>query len=431
MIAYKLRAGLVFFGLVVLIHDARAEEQSFEAAASLSVATLLPAELLQGEHYQVEDLVSNDGYLNYYTIKSDYGEFEAVSTAMLSVRIGEIKALGILEDLSKTEVFIKAAADAGVKQLKSIQQFATHPVDTVMGIPDGIGRMFKRYKRQAGEAIDATKEFVANSDEEADDNNGDTEDTSNAAVDLTESYLGIGKAERGWSRKLGTDPYSNNQVLRAAIKEVAWADRLGKFGMGFAAIPEIPGANIIGDVNEAVWSKDPYELRDLNYSRLVVTGADEALIEEYLDNPHATPSQQTLLTAAIAELEGVGGRDGILRQSLSPQTEPEINFFIKSLTMLAWYHRNQKPVVSVDTSGAFPAAILASGAIVRAFAVDHLYWTETIASAAGSYSDLGENGQPREIWLLGTASERCRAELDLLGFDVHEGVAAMLSGNTE
>jgi len=424
VIAYKLPLSIVLLGLVVLIQDARPEEQSFETAASLSTANLLPADILQGEHYEIDDLVRSDGYLNYYTIRSDYGEFEAVSTAMLTTRIAEIEALGVLEDLSKTEVFAKAAADAGVRQLKSIKQFATQPVETVVGIPSGIGRMFKRYKRQAGEAKDATQELVAGDDEEAGDDEGDTDDESNAAMDLTESYLGVDKAQRNWSRKLGTDPYSSNEVLQAAIKEVAWADRLGKFGMGFAAIPKIPGADIINDVNEAVWSKDPYELRDLNYSRLVATGADETLIEEYLDNPRMTPSQQTLLTAAIAELEGVSGRDGLLRQSLNAQTESEINFFIKSLAILAWYHRNQNPVAGVDAATAIPAAILANGAVIRLFAVDHVYWTETIAIESANYTDTGEAGQKREIWLLGTASERCREELNALGFDVHEGVAA-------
>jgi len=432
----KLTASIVLLGLAVLIQDARTEEQLFETAASLSAANLLPAELLQGEHYQVDDLVKSDGYLNYYTIRSDYGEFEAVSTAMLTTRIAEIKALGVLEELSKTEVFAKAAADAGVRQIKSIQQFATHPVETVVGIPSGIGRMFKRYKRQAGEAKDATQEFVAGGDEETGDDeeagdDGDSGDKSNAAVDLTESYLGVGKAQRNWSRKLGTDPYSSNEVLQAAIKEVAWADRLGKFGMGFAGIPKIPGADIIKDVNEAVWSKDPYELRDINYSRLVATGADETLIEEYLANPRMTPSQQTLLTAAIAEFEGVSGRDGLLRQSLNPKTESEISFYIKSLAMLAWYHRTQNPVASVDTAAAIPAAILASGAMVRLFAADHLYWTETVAIASGNYTDMGEVGRKREIWLLGTASERCREEFNALGFDIHEDVAALYVDNSD
>ena len=431
MTAVRLPVSIILLGLSIMFLDARADQQSYEDPEAQSAANMLPADILQGEHHKVDDLVRSDGYLNYYTIRSDYGEFEAVSTAMLRTRIAEIEALGVLEDLSKTEVFAKAAADAGVRQIKSIQQFATNPVETVVGIPSGIGRMFKRYKRQAVEAKDATKELVAGDDEEAGDDESDTDDESNAAMDLTESYLGVGKAQRNWSRKLGTDPYSSNEVLQAAIKEVAWADRLGKLGMGFAGIPKIPGADIIKDVNEAVWSKDPYELRDLNYSRLVATGADETLIEEYLANPLMTPSQQTLLTAVIAELEGVSGRNGLLRQSLNPKTESEIDFFIKSLAMLAWYHRTQESVASVDTTAAIPLAIRVSGAMVRIFAADHLYWTETVAIASENYTDMGEAGRKRDIWLLGTASERCREELDAFGFNLQENVAAMYVDNNE
>jgi hypothetical protein len=382
----------------------------------------------------VDDRVRNDGYLNYYTIQSDYGEFEAVGNSMLQRRIGEIDALASLDELSKTEVFAKAAVDAGVKQLRTVQDFATKPVETVKGIPKGIGNMFKRYSRKAGEAVDATKKFVAGSDETAEEQEEQAENGedsgSSAATELTESYMGVDKAQRNWARKLGTDPYSSNTVLQAAIKEVAWAERLGKFGMGFAGVPKIPGADIIGDVNEAVWGKDPYELRDLNQSRLLATGAEEALIEQYLDNSRMTPSQRTLLTAAIAELEGVSGRDGILRQSLNPESEEELNFFINSLTTLAWYHRNQNPIASVTTDAAIPAAHLGNGAIVLAFAVDHVYWTDTVAQAARQYAMLEDQERGREIWLLGTASERTTMELGELDYEIHVGVAAMLEAAT-
>lgn len=423
----------LFLVVLLLVQGAVADTRAYEDAADLDASSILPTDLFDGEHHTVASRVRNDGYLNYYVIKSDYGEFDVTSTAMLKVRIGEINALAELEELSKTEVFAKAMADAGMKQIKSLQQFATHPVETVKGIPSGVGRMFKRFTRQAGEAVDATKEFVAGDDEEADDENkeegGDEADDSNAAVDLTESVLGVDKAQRNWSRKLGTDPYSSNEVLQAAIKEVAWAERLGKLGMGFAGVPKIPGADIISDVNEAVWSKDPYELRDLNQSRLVATGADEALIEEYLDNPQMTPSQQTLLTAAIAEFEDVDGRDGILLQSLNLETEAEMIFFIQSLTLLAWYHRNQNPLASFETNAAIPVAILPDGAAVLALAVDHLYWTETIAQAAKNYAGSGTDEQSRELWLLGTASDRALAALDAQGFDVHVGAATMMTEN--
>ncbi len=431
---YSLRvipfALLITAAHLLTIQGAIAVDRAYENAEDLSAADILPGDLLKGEHHTVEDRVRNDGYLNYYTVKSDYGEFEAASTAMLRIRIGEINALAELDELSQTEVFIKAAADAGVGQLKSIKQFATHPVDTVVGIPRGIGRMFKRYFRQAGEAVDATKESVAGDDEESGETNGENEEGSNVAVDLTESFFGVSKAERAWSQKLGTDPYSTNETLRAAIKELAWAERLGRFGMGFAGIPEIPGADIIGDVNQAVWSKDPYELQDLNRARLVATDADEELIAKYLDNTRFSPSQQTLLTAAIAELADVEGRAGILSQSLNAKTGAEVGFFVRSVTMLAWYHLNQSPIVSVITDAAIPAGTTDNGKLVILFAADHIYWTEGVAQTAGIYNRaLGADASTnaREVWFLGTTSERCGHELTALGWEIHYKLAQTMA----
>jgi len=419
--------------IIADISLASADHHEYEMAAELSAADVLPADLLEGAHHTVEDRVRNDGYLNYYTINSDYGEFEATSTPMLRTRVGEINALAELDELSKTEVFVKAAADAGMGQIKALGQFAKNPVETVVGIPSGIGRMFKRYKRQAGDAVDTTKEFVADEDEEGaegeeSDADEDEASTTDKAMGVTESVMGVSGAQRAWAQKLGTDPYSSNEVLQAAVKEVAWAERLGSFGMGFAGIPSIPGANIIGDVNEAVWSKDPYELQDLNRSRLVATGADEALIEEYVNNPRMTPSQQTLLTAAIAEITDAEGRDGILRQGLNAETEAEANFLIKSVTMLAWYHLNQKPVKSVLSYAAVPVGINEDGDAVLLFAVDHVYWTETIAEAAGNHaSQFGAaEGGAGEVWLLGSASDGTKTALSSLGFSWHENVGSMM-----
>jgi hypothetical protein len=404
-----------------------ADGNVYDVPWDLRAADILPADLLEGDHHSVDDTVRNDGYLNYYIIRSDYGEFEAASTAMLRTRIREIGALAELEDLSKTEVFIKAAADAGVvAPLRTIKQFATHPIKTVTGIPRGIGRMFKRYSRQAGDAVDSTKDAIADDD---DSGPGDEDDDSNVAVDLTESFFGVSSSERAWAEKLGTDPYSSNEVLRAAINDVAWAERLGRFGVGFAGIPEIPGVDIVGDVSKAVWSKDPYELQDLNRARLVDTGADEELIESYLENPWMSPSQQTLLVAAIAELKDVQGRGGILRQALNPRTEAEAGFFIKSMALLAWYHLNQEPFDSVLTNSVIPTGITADGTVVLTLATDHVYWTDDVAEASDNLARLRPDRaeHPHEIWLLGTASARCREELAALGFVVHEDLAAIFT----
>jgi hypothetical protein len=408
---------------------AAADDNNYEIPQELKAAEILPSGLLEGEHHSVDDRVRSDGYLNYYTITSDYGAFEAISTATLRIRIGEINALAELDELSRTEVFIKAAAEAGiVAPLKSVKQIVTHPIKTVFGIPRGIGRMFKRYTRQASDAVESTKEAVA-SDDDSDAEGDEKEDDSNVAVDLTESYFGVSGAERAWAQKLGTDPYSSNEILRTAIKEVAWAERLGKFGVAFAGLPEIPGADIIGGVNKAVWSKDPYELQDLNRARLTAAGADEESIKKFLDNPRMSPTQQTLLTAAIAELTDVEGRAGILSRSLIAKTDAEVRFFVRSVALLAWYHLNQSSIVSVTTDTLIPGGLTEDGKAAMLFAVDHLYWTEEVARADDVFAGLGAptSNISREVWLLGTASERCRTELSAIGWDVHENLAQTLA----
>lgn len=419
-----IKSSIRFFMLIVVSASANADE-SYELAADLTAAQILSPNLFSGEYHRVDDAVRSDGYLNYYVLRSDYGDFEVAGTTLLAVRVREVEALATLDDVSKTGVFIEAAADAGVGSLKSIKQFATHPVESVTGIPKGIGRMFKRFSRQAGEAVDASKEFVAGDEdedsEEVADSEATAEDDSNMALDLTESYFGVSSAERAWAQELGTDPYSSNETLKAAIKQVAWADRLGRFGMKFASIPEIPGADIIGDVNDVVWSKDPYELADLNRERLAATGASEELIEAYLDNPNMSPTQLTYLTAAISEMAGVEGRDGIVTQALGPDTEAEVGFFVKSVTMLAWYHLNKEPLAKVLTDAVVPRGITESGGATLLFATDHIYWTETVAGAAAGYASLRADDSDRllELWLLGSASERSLSELEKLGIEVH------------
>ena len=144
-----------------------------------------------------------------------------------------------------------------------------------------------------------------------------------------------------------------------------------------------------------------------------------------------SPTQQTLLTASIAELANVEGRAGILNQALNVKTDAEVRFFVRTVALLAWYHNNQRPIVSVITEAATPGGLTDDGNAVMLFAVDHLYWTEQIAqeedSTAGLGTAAGDNSP--EAWFLGTASDRCRNELSAAGWEVHENLATLLRAN--
>lgn len=403
-------------------------ELDYEVAADLSAAALLPEELLRGDHYVVDDRVRNDGYLNYYTIHSEYGEFEAASTAVLRMRIREVEALAELDELSHTEVFITAMAEAGVQKIVGVQQLVMHPIQTVKGLPSGIGRMFKRYSRRSKEAAAATAEYMTkgNSDDATATEEEDAEKTAQA-ISLNERYFGVSEAERRWCEKLRVDPYSSNEILRKAIENVARADSLGKTTVLLAGMA-IPYVGYVNTVSDAVWSADPYELRDSNRAALLATGADEALVGEYLTSPWLSPTQQTLLTAAIVALDNVDGRGGILWQALNARGEIEVGYLVRAAGLLAWYHRNQAPFASVSTELAIPGGVTAEGKSVLLFPSDHVYWTEQMAEAAAVYHkvDRNESEHVREIWILGTTSDRAAEELLALGYDLHTDFAEMV-----
>jgi hypothetical protein len=405
-----------------------AEHPDFEVAQDLSAADLLPADLLRGEHYVVDDRVRNDGYLNYYTIRSDFGEFETASTAMLKIRIREVEALAELDELSHTEVFVKAMADAGVAQIVSVKTIVLHPVATITGIPRGIGRMFKRYSRQSKDAVAAFKAYVEQrSDDDSDQTEEEKADHLAHAVSLTERYFGITSAERNWAKKLKTDPYTSNEILVKAIKNVARVDTLGRTALAIAG-GSIPYIGYVGMVTEAVWGEDPYALRDRNHAALLATGADADLVDEYFNNPWMSPTQQTVLTAAITALENVGGRAGILQQAVTLSDEVEVGYFVRSVALLAWYHQNKEPFESISTKLAIPGGIAAGGKSALLFPSDHVYWTEPMAQAANEYrsTDSDNSGHAQELWILGTTTDRTRRQLLALGYDLHTDFAEML-----
>ena len=67
------RCFLITVAHLLTIPGAIADNRAYENAEDLSAADILPGDLLKGQHHTVDDRVRNDGFLNYYTIKSHYG----------------------------------------------------------------------------------------------------------------------------------------------------------------------------------------------------------------------------------------------------------------------------------------------------------------------------------------------------------------------
>lgn len=415
VIKYRSLAALFLFIFnVIFINSAIA----FEKLKTLQASDYLDAELIEGEHYRVIDQLSNDGYINFYQLESDFGIFEAHGSRMLEIRIAEINALAELQRVSKTEVFAKAAVDAGLSPVNAILDFSKRPIQTIKGLPSGIGRMFNRYKRTVQTGIAIAGNVVSTTLNGNTDPNGVNQvNVVTLPAELAKRYMGISSAERQWHRELGTDPYTSNEPLASAIKSVAWADRLGRFGLSFTNIPSIPGASIIATANDAVWSMDAYELKDYNQGILTETNADEELIEEFLSNRVLSPTYQTTLIAALASLEGVEGRESLLRRSNSIETETESLLVLGSVLMLAVEHEFEE-FISIIGDAPLPGGITVSGEVIVPMTLDQVYWTEGVAESAAQLTEAFniEGVKTRTVKLTGRASEMATVGISELGW---------------
>ena len=239
--------------------------------------------------------------------------------------------------------FSRRSRDRPRLRSEAIQNFADKPVETVKGIPEGLKRTFRKYKRDAKEGYETAKDVggeVADtvtggedSDEgEAQESSRSEEaqevaqKTGDAAEAYAKKWFGVSGAERRWHQKLGTDPYTRNEVLRKKVKSVSRVDAATSTGMRFAPIPRIPGANELRKLNEIVWTMDPRELREQNIKKLQEAGVEPELIESFINNPWYSPTQQTLLLSTLSEMDGVGGLRVILEIAAAAESSEEAQF---------------------------------------------------------------------------------------------------------
>jgi hypothetical protein len=105
-------AGILGIGPVVLLLGAA----GYEHVRSFKAAELLTPDELKGPHHQVASAVPTEGYLHVFQVATDWGEVEAEGLSLLRVRLDEVRALAELDEVSKSEVFLKSAGGAGAQR---------------------------------------------------------------------------------------------------------------------------------------------------------------------------------------------------------------------------------------------------------------------------------------------------------------------------
>src|SRR5262245_25937951 len=379
----------------------------YEPIPVLSASKILSPELLTGPNHRVQERVTSDGIVNIYKIDSRFGTFNAVSTAMLRVRIQEINAMAVMDQLKGTKEFGDAVKEASLNTMVAAKNMVFQPVKTLGEAVTGVGLMFRR----AGDSMFGAKR-------------SDAEDSR------FKNIIGFSNYKREYAYELGVDVYSRNEVLQDRLNDIAWTGFAGGLtvSLALAAVPGGAGVAMTAisatRLSTAIFkTTPPQDLRRMNTEKLRAMGIDEHTIETFINDSVFTPREQTILVSALDEMMGVADRERFVQMAALTHN-PDVAFFRqRQAEMYAGYHRSVSPIERFIGVGPVPGARTVSGALVFNIPVDYVSWTQEVAQVITTADGLA-NQLPgireKQLWVTGTLSPRARAEMRRLNWKVYE-----------
>ena len=339
---------------------ASAAPVAYEPLPTLKASVILQPQYLQGANFSVRDPVPTYSGSNRYTIDSDFGVFEADGNQMLMRRVAEINAIAKLQAMSQTKEFTQAAAQAAAAPLQVAQDLVNDPVSTISSVPKGIWGFLNR----AGEAVKQATEG-----QEADAAGGN----------VVENMTGFSKTKRDLAMKLGVDPYTTNEVFQKELNKVAWPAFLGKFtvDLGMAAVggPALSAVNWTSTLTDALRDKSPAQLRLMNLGLLTDNmGVARWDADAFLNNNAISPTTQTVLVAALAQLGNIPGQAELIRQAATSQDEHDAIAFQQSVQIMANLN-SSAPIARITHLHGLTVCQTNDGVVVVPIQWDFVAWT--------------------------------------------------------
>lgn len=400
--------------LLIPIGTARAQTATrFETPPTLPAQELAPATLLDGNSFHVDQAVPTDGLTAHFTLRSDVGTFNADGLEMLRIRVAELPVIEELNQTSKSKVFAQALATNAAAPVAAAGQMVMHPVDTVTGLPAGVGRFFGR----VGLGAQKIKEAATTPEEaSAGERAGQV---ATRSFHATRDVLGYEQERRGLAKKLHVDPYTTNPILSKQLDDFAVVAFRAHVGVTTAMSVFIPGSMAITAtraVSNWVYDTPRADLIVQNQKKLQEMNVPDANIHEFMNNKAFPLSVQTAFVEDLTRVSEVPGSIDIVALASTAESEEQARFLASSLDMLANYHQSHTPLVAVIARGTIIGRDRA-GVIVVPAEVDYVSWTKRTSYFANRPDLVSPK---RSAWLSGQMSPLAKKNFQALGWNVRE-----------
>ena len=428
-ILLKIRVPLICLGFTLLgvagvpVHAQQAA--GFETPPARKASEILPAYLVQGDHFKVRDKVSWKEGLHEFSVESEFGTFEVWGEPMLRVRLREVEAMNTLRNTSSASVGGAAVARQAGRSIKSVGSAFRHPVNTARGVPQGMKRLFKSAKYDVDEVAKAGKSAQQSAGGEK-TTQEQSQAVQKAGAKLGRSLAGINSAYRNWAKSVGVNPYTTNTELRAEMDRLAKVESGAKIGTKIFMPSILPEElKLVSDVSKTAYHKDWREIIEHNIQSLNTLGVSSEAKTRFLENANINLTLETLIIELLLQMEGVGSRDIVIQQAGLLKTDAEAVFFAECVLMANWFHRNMNPASQMLGGTLIPVMLTRDGRVVAFSASDFEYWTKEVAQISGEFNRQYVNvSRKREIWVADQVSTGFVRGVSNLGWSVRSDLRA-------
>lgn len=372
---------------------------ALEQAPRSDAAALLGADA-QGDNWTASPVVQSDGFVWIFTVNTSYGAFQVNGLRRMKDRAQELRALALLENMSRSEAFGEALLKAGLAPIRFGRDLVLDPFETVGNLLSGVGKMFDTVVAGAS-------------------NPGGGRDP------LIDSITGVTKVERELALELKVDPYSDYSPLRAGLKDVAQVTALGSLpvtagisfitgGAGLAA----SSASTASNVSDMVYSRTAREVTEIVIKKLTALGVDAAVVKTFAANRFYSPADAIAIAEALERL-GATNVNGFVANAATAFSFDVAKFNRFRTELLARDSAKLGTLKAFVPVSGFVLNIDAAGRLVAAFPFDALFWTDAVSRSLTRLSAQVAAQHPKRPKLfasVGALSPAALAELKKLGW---------------
>ena len=392
----------------------------FEQPPVISATDLLPVSALSGPGFYVQTQVPTNGAMGQYTIVADpsvfhneAGTYQIESLDLLKIRLSEIPAIAQLDNMSQTGVFAKEVATSAARPVEAAAQMVAHPMDTVTGLPSGVGEFFGRVDLGA-------KTLYATATNSSESGGQRAEDTASETAGITATALGYEQVRRDLAHKLHVDPYSSDPILTEKLNHMAWVMFSARVMVNTAVSVAVPASMIISGVevtDDLIYQTPKGDLIILVQKKLKNLGLSQEEIATFTHN-NAIPL--SLQVTAVRDLDSLGNIPGRRHAAVvlgNVLTEYQARFIVTSIRMLTQWSQQNSPITKIRMNGLLIGRDQNGNSIVPA-PVDYLSWTPRTAGFATAPGIMSL--QNRILWIPAKMTPLAQQQLVANGWTVHQ-----------